>query len=209
MKPLLRSFFYLALLLPILFRPVAAQDAPVDEPEAAIGMESEEAESVSIAKMLKEVEYVTKIRPKKKTHLYFFLRSRSNCGFCVRALPREIELYKEMKGKGAELIMLNCDADTATAKAWVEKSEVNFPVITPETAGQIKVPAGGSGGTPNVVAILPDGTFMEGMSGANGSSDFLAGWKDLLKEAKKMKKTGKKKKTRKKKARKASETEEI
>lgn len=213
MKALQRPFFYLILLFPLLFQPVTAQEpTAADEPEAAADVEAEEEKPVSIAKMLKDVEYVTKVRPKKKVHLYFFLRSRSNCGFCVRALPREIELYKEMKGKGAELIMLNCDTDTATAKAWVEKSEVNFPVITPETSGQIKVPAGGSGGTPNVVAILPDGTFMEGMSGANGSSDFLAGWKELLKDAKKMqreKKAEKKKKARKKKARKDAEAEAI
>ena len=72
-KALQRPFFYLILLFPLLFQPVTAQEpTAADEPEAAADVEAEEEKPVSIAKMLKDVEYVTKVRPKKKVHLYFF-----------------------------------------------------------------------------------------------------------------------------------------
>ncbi len=196
MKKLLMMLGALAMVAGLVYAPAMAQD----EAEAT------EEKAVTIPDMLKEVEYVSKVKPKKKVSVYFFLRSHSKCGFCVVITGSNNAAYKEMKGKGAELIMLNCDPNTEAAKAWVEKADMKFPVITPETAGKVQVPAGGSGGTPNIVAVTSDGTVLESVSGKSKCEEILTRWKELVKEAKKAErekrkeaesKKGKKKKSKK------------
>lgn len=187
--------------------PLAAQDtddAPASE-EVDSSDEAEEEPSVSISDMLKEVEYATKAKPKKKVYVYFFVRSHSGCGPCRALVPQCIARYKEMKGKGAEIIMLNCGKNAESAKDWAKEADMNYPVITPETAGAVKVPSGGSGGTPNIVAVTPEGEVLEGVSGTTKCTAILENWKDMVKDAKKdaKKKAAKdKKKKSKKKAKK-------
>lgn len=135
-----------------------------DTPEAA---EVETTETVSVPDMLKEVKFLTKAKPKKKVHVYFILRSHSKCGFCRKITPEMNELYKAMKGKGAELIMLSGDSDRKVAKEWATEAEMSYPIVTHETAGAVILPSGGSGGTPNIVAVTPDGTVLESGSGAS------------------------------------------
>lgn len=186
----------------LVYTPVMAQDTEEEE--------EQEEKVVTIPDMLKEVKYVTKVKPKKKAVIYYFLRSHSKCGPCVALTGANNEAYKEMKGKGAELIMLNGDADTEAAKAWAEKAGMIFPVITPETKGNVNVPSGGSGGTPNMVVVTADGTVLKDTSGMNKCKTLLSEWKDLVKEGKKVdrekrkeaegKKKSKKKKSKKKKS---------
>ena len=116
---------------------------------------TEQVETVSIPDLVKEAEYVTRVKPKKKASVYFFLRSHSRCGFCRKIAPQMNELYKEMKNKGAELIMLNGDSDAEKAAAWAKEMDITIPMVTPESCGPIAavVPAGGSGGSPNVTAV--------------------------------------------------------
>lgn len=176
-----------------------------------------QVETVSIPDLVKEAEYVTKVKPKKKASVYFILRSHSRCGFCRKIVPQMNELYKEMKNKGAELIMLNGDPDTEKAAAWAKEMDITIPMVTPETCGPIAavVPAGGSGGSPNITAVLVDGTRLEGVSGASKCPELVGTWKDLVKEARKaeaeMKKAEakktKKSKKKKKKSRKAASEE--
>lgn len=167
---------------------------------------TEQVETVSIPDLVKEAEYVTRVKPRKKASVYFFLRSHSRCGFCRKIAPQMNELYKEMKNKGAELIMLNGDPDAEKAAAWAKEMDITIPMVTPESCGPIAavVPAGGSGGSPNVTAVMADGTRLEGVSGASKCPELVGTWKDLVKvarkaeaQARKAKKSKKKKKSKK------------
>ena len=148
---------------------------------------TEQVETVSIPDLVKEAEYVTRVKPKKKASVYFFLRSHSRCGFCRKIAPQMNELYKEMKNKGAELIMLNGDPDAEKAAAWAKEMDITIPMVTPESCGPIAavVPAGGSGGSPNITAVMSDGTRLEGVSGASKCPELVGTWKDLVKVARK------------------------
>ena len=216
MKQLLTLFGTL-LLLGGLVAPLHAQEAEdaAAEAETEQAAEEQEPEVISIPDLLKEVEYVTKEKPKKKAYVYYFLRSHSKCGPCQAVIAPLNNLYAEMKNKGAVIIMLNGDADTETAKKWAEEKNISFPMITPDTAGVIgaKVPAGGSGGTPNIMAVMADGEQIEGTSGYSKCPTLVGTWKEMVKDAKKAearKKAdaakAKKKKGKKKKAKKARKT---
>lgn len=207
---MLKNLFFLLsamVTLSCLPLPLAAQD------EAAA--ETEQAEPVSIPELVSKAQFVTKVKPKKKAVVYYFLRSHSRCGFCRKITPEINELYKELKGKGAELIMLNCDPSTEVALKWAEQTDIAIPMITPESAGSIAavVPGGGSGGTPNIMAVMADGTQIEGVSGASKCPALVATWKDMVKEAKKAEKAKaaalKKAKAKKKKKKKAAASEDL
>lgn len=204
MNEMLRTLGFVIVWLGCMAMPLVAQE-PSEEVAA-------EEQSVSVADMLKEVEYATKVKPKKKAYVYFFVRSHSGCGPCRALVPQCIARYKEMKGKGAELIMLNCGKSAETAKAWAEEAEMTYPVITPETAGQVKVPSGGTGGTPNIVAVTASGELLEGTSGTSKCTAMLENWKDFVKDAKKAEKERKslekKNKSKKKKAKKSKKSEQ-
>lgn len=194
--------------------PLVAQesdDAPATEAMDSFDDAGEES-TVSISDMLKEVEYVTKAKPKKKVYVYFFVRSHSGCGPCKAMVPSTINLYKEMKGKGAEIIMLNGDSDTAKAREWAEEAKMNYPIITPETRNKVDVPAGGTGGTPNVVAVTEDGEVLDNESGYKDCPVVMGKWKELVKQAKKSareKKAKDKKKKSKKKSKKSKKSDEV
>lgn len=170
-----------------------AQDTP-EAAEVETTESTKATETVSVPDMLKEVKFLTKAKPKKKVHVYFILRSHSKCGFCRKITPEMNELYKAMKGKGAELIMLSGDSDRKVAKEWATEAEMSYPIVTHETAGAVILPSGGSGGTPNIVAVTPDGTVLESGSGASACTRIAGSWKELVKDAKKAKKAGKGKK---------------
>ena len=183
-----------------------------DVAEEATEQTTEQVETVSIPDLVKEAEYVTKVKPKKKASVYFFLRSHSRCGFCRKIAPQMNDLYKEMKNKGAELIMLNGDPDAEKAAAWAKEMDVTIPMVTPESCGPIAavVPAGGSGGSPNITAVLADGTRLEGVSGASKCPELVGTWKELVKEARKAEaqaRKAKKSKKKKKKSKKAASDE--
>ena len=188
-----------------------------DVAEEATEETTEQVETVSIPDLVKEAEYVTKVKPKKKASVYFFLRSHSRCGFCRKIVPEMNALYKEMKNKGAEVIMLNGDPDAEKAATWAKEMDITIPMVTPETCGPIAavVPAGGSGGSPNITAVMADGTRLEGVSGAIKCPELVGSWKDMVKDAKKAEaekkkaeaKKAKKSKNKKKKSKKAASEE--
>jgi len=215
MKKLLTLFGTL-LLLGGLVAPLHAQDGAEDaaaEAETGQAAEEPEPELISIPDLLKEVKYVTKEKPKKKAHVYYFLRSHSKCGPCQAVIAPLNNLYAVMKNKGAVIIMLNSAADTETAKKWAEDRDIACPMITPDPAGIIgaKVPAGGSGGTPNIMAVTAGGAQALGTTSYTNCPTLVVTWKDMVNDAKKAEarkkaeaaKAKKKKKGKKKKARKA------
>lgn len=205
------ALFGMVFLLGGLLAPVQAQDE-LDEAD------TEEVKLVSIPDLVAKADYVTKVKPKKKASVYFFLRSHSRCGFCRKITPEMNALYKEMKNKGAELIMLNTDPDKDTAAKWAKETDIEIPMIAPEATGPIAavVPGGGSGGTPNVMAVMADGEQIEGTSGASKCPELVGGWKDMVKDARKAeaekkkaaKKARSKAKGKKKKSRKAADEDE-
>lgn len=180
----LLTLFAVTLLLTGFLVPIFAQEENEEPTEAE---QVEEQEEISIYKLLKDVKYVTKVKSKKKANVYFILRSHSKCPFCRMITPKMNEAYKEMKGKGAEIIMLNSDPDTETAKKWADETGIEIPMITPDTTGPIaaKVSAGGSGGFPNIMAVMEDGTQIEGTSGGKKCPELVARWKDFVKDARK------------------------
>ena len=194
----MNRFFSLAILMlgAIIIAPNAAladSTTAVDTSAKAVesATETNTEDTVSVAKMLSEVEYLTKAKPKKKAEVYFFLRSHANCGFCRKITPELIALYKAMKGKGAELIMLSGDSDLEVAKKWAKEAGMTYPIVTNATIGAVKFPAGGSGGFPNVVAVTADGKALENTSGASGCTKLIGNWKELVKDAKAEKKAAK------------------
>ena len=190
-KKLMMILGTLTLVTGLVYTPVMAQDTEEETTEEKV---------VTIPDMLSEVEYVTKVKPKKKASVYYFLRSHSNCGYCVIISGSNNAAYKEMKGKGAELIMLNCDPNTEKAKAWADKSELNFPIVTPETKNKVKVSAEGFRGYPHVVAVTADGTLLKHGGGANEVKELLSDWKSLVKESRKIEREKRKEAEAKKKA---------
>ena len=181
---------------------VYAQDeAPEIEAaeEEAVAVE----QPITIPDMLAKVKYLTKVKPKKKAAVYFILRSHSKCGPCRAAAPQLAPIYKEMRGKGAELIMLSGDGDVEAAEKWAEEAGMNYPIVTNETIGAVNIPAGGTGGTPNVMAVMSDGTIIEGTSGYKKVPVLVGNWKEFVKQAKKDMKAKAKAKEKVKKAKKA------
>ena len=110
---------HLMLFMALMAAPVAfadtdtAEDTPATEAVSA---------TPTVAEMLAEVEYLTKVKPKKKVSVYYILRSHSKCGFCRQITPDLIAAYKAMKGKGAEIILLSGDADVAEAEKWAKEA---------------------------------------------------------------------------------------
>lgn len=194
----------------VIFSSLLLMTAPLHAQEEAIEEQSAET-SISIPDLLKEVKFVTKVKPKKKAYVYYFLRSHSRCGFCRTITPNMNEAYKEMKNKGAEIIMINCDPNTEAAEKWAKDTDIQIPMITPESHSPVSsvVPSSGSGGTPNITVVMADGEKIDGDSGATRCKELVTTWKELVKEAKKAeskkkaeaKKAAKNKKKKKKKAR--------
>ncbi len=186
--------------------PLHAQDAEGIEKEESV---NEAVDVMSIPDILKEVKYATKVKPKKKAYVYFFVFSHSGCGPCRALVPKCNELYKEMKGKGAELVMLNCGKSEETARNWAKEADMSYPVVTPETAGKVKVPGGG--GTPGAVAVTASGEVLDSALGTSACATLIGNWKDLVKETRKAdkeKKSAEKKKKAKKKAKKSKKSED-
>ena len=159
--------------------------------EEAAATTEETAATPSVPDMLKEVEYLTKAKPKqKKVVVYYILRSHANCGYCRALVPDLIAAYKAMKGKGAELIMLSGDSDLKVAKEWAKSAGMTYPIVTNETTGKVDVPAGG-GGYPNITVVTANGEVLDKASGKSACTELVNRWKEFVKDAKKAEKEAK------------------
>ena len=197
---------HLMLFMALMAAPVAfadtdtAEDTPATEAVSA---------TPTVAEMLAEVEYLTKVKPKKKVSVYYILRSHSKCGFCRQITPDLIAAYKAMKGKGAEIILLSGDADVAEAEKWAKEAGMTYPIVTNATMSHVTVPGGGSGGYPNISVVTADGTVLDGASGASKCKELVADWKSFVKDAKKAEKTKKAAAKKAAKAKKKAAAEEL
>lgn len=146
--------------------------------------ESSENELAAIPAALKERKYVTKVRPKLDAKVYFIYQSRYRCSICVAEAPAIVATYKKMKGKGAELVMLNIDQDDKTAATWAKKAKMKFPIVSPTDIRNVPFPFTGGRTLPCMVAVDAEGNKL-GEANGSGVADFLAtNWKQYVREIK-------------------------
>lgn len=163
---------------------------------AAVGTQAD-ADDKKLAKIpaaLKGAKYITDARPDTDAEVYYLLNSHSQCAFCVHHTPELIKLYKQMKGKGAELVLLNSDPTDEKARAWAEKAGMNYPVVAPAAAKKIPFTIDLSSGPPPppplMIIVTPDGERI-GQGGGPQTSMLLGQWKDYVKKAKNSEKRAK------------------
>ncbi len=162
------------------------------EPETT---EETTEELAAVPAALKDRRYVTKARPKLDAKVYFIYQSRYRCGICVAEAPAIVAAYKKMKGKGAELVMLNVDQDDKTAADWAKKAKMKFPIVSPTDRGDIPFPYTGGRTLPCMVAVDVYGNKLGEANGSNVAEFLQSNWKKYLKEIKKEEKKAARKKS--------------
>lgn len=137
-------------------------------------------------------KYITKTKPNLEAKVYFIYQSRYMCPNCVAEAPDLVAVYKKMRGKGAEMVMLNVDADDETAEKWAKKAKMRFPIVSPTDRMGIPFPHQGDGTLPCMVALDADGNKL-GQANGTQVADFVANnWKQYVKDIKKAEKAAKK-----------------
>ena len=137
-------------------------------------------------------KYVTKTQPKLDAKVYFIYQSRYMCPNCVKEAPAIVAAYKKMKGKGAELVMLNVDADDETAAKWAKKAKMRFPIVSPTDRAGIPFPHTGKSSLPCMVALDAQGNKLGEASGLEVSAFLASNWKQFVKDVKKAEKEAQK-----------------
>lgn len=155
--------------------------------QTACGQDEKELPKVPAAILAAEADFVTPAKVNTKAKVYFIYLSRYSCDICVAEAPSIVKTYKNMKGKGAELTMINIDEDKETAAKWVKKEKMKFPVVAPGKGSAIPFPYDGPGTLPHMVAVDADGNKL-GQANGSGVSDFLKNWKQLVREVEKKEK---------------------
>lgn len=151
------------------------------------------ADLPAVPASLVDRNYVTKTKPNLEAKVYFIYQSRYMCPNCVMEAPKIVAAYKKMKGKGAELVMLNVDEDDKTAAQWAKKAKMRFPIVSPTDRAGIPFPHTGKNTLPCMVALDAHGNKLGEASGLQ-VADFLANnWKKYVKEIKKAEKEAAKK----------------
>lgn len=116
-----------------------------------------------------------------KAKVFFLYQSRSTCGICVAEAPELVKAYKSMKGKGAELVMLNIDANKEEAAKWAKRDKMKFPIIAPGKWQGVPFPYAGEGLLPVMVALDANGNKL-GEANANKVAAFVQDWKKFVRE---------------------------
>lgn len=151
----------------------------------------EEQKKVDTSKMapvpaaLANLRYITKAHPNAKAKVFFIYKSHSACGVCFFEAPEIVEVYDKMKGKGAEVVMLNGDSSEQAALDWAESQEMKFPVVSPK-ADKSGVPFPYDGGAllPYMVVLDAQGNKI-GQANGKEVAETMGKWKSFLKTAKK------------------------
>lgn len=137
--------------------------------------------------------YVTKTKPKLDAKVYFIYQSRYYCPTCVAEAPKIVAAYKKMKGKGAELVMLNVDKELETAEEWARKAKLRFPIVAPGNRTGIPFPHTGANKLPCMVALDAHGNKLGEASGSEVAAFLADNWKQYVKDVKKAEKEAAKK----------------
>lgn len=154
--------------------------------QAACG---KELPKVPAAILAAEADFATPAKVNTKAKVYFIFRAGYGCGrgYCVEEVPSIVKTYKNMKGKGAELTMINTDSDERWAAKWVKEEKMKFPVLAKSKGSGIPFPYDGPEALPHMVAVDADGNKL-GQANGSGVSDFLKNWKQLVREVEKKEK---------------------
>ena len=138
---------------------------------------AEELPPVPAAILPKTLLNAAKLNTKAK--VYFIYQSRHACGICVNELPGILEAYKRMRGKKAEIVMLNCGNVEEDTK-WVKDARINFPVVAPGQSAGIPFPYDGEGLLPMMVALDAAGNKLGQANGPKVAA-FVKDWKKIVK----------------------------
>lgn len=74
-------------------------------------------------------EYWTDARPAADAAQYIYLYSASWCGPCNREMPHVVELYKELRARGVELILVSCDQKKEDAVQFLQQYGAQMPCV--------------------------------------------------------------------------------
>ncbi|MBE6417051.1 MAG: TlpA family protein disulfide reductase [Akkermansiaceae bacterium] len=162
-----------------------AQSTAVVEAAPGTTEVSADADLPSVPASLQGRQYITKAKPNTEAKVYFIYQSRYMCPTCVAEAPAIVAAYKKMKGKGAELVMLNVDADDETAAKWARKAKMRFPIVSPTDRSGIPFPHTGSSKLPCMVALDAHGNKLGEASGAEVAEFLSSNWKQYVKDIKK------------------------
>ena len=174
--------------------PAIAKTDKVDKPakaeKTAKKAKKAKAEEVDTTDMpavpasLVNKEFVNGAKLNTKAKVYFIYQSRSACGICVMECPAIVDAYKGMKGKDAELVMLNIDQNKEIAAKWAKDSKMKFPVVAPHDANGVPFPYTGGGTLPCMVALDAEGNKL-GEAGGKDVAAFVGDWKKIVRDYKK------------------------
>lgn len=149
------------------------------------------AELPKVPAALKDRSFVLPAKLNTKAKVYFIYKSRYACSICVAEAPEIADIYKGMKGKKAELVMLNIDRDKETAAKWAKSVKMKFPIVVPGGAQGVPFPyeydGQGASTLPQMVAVDAEGHKL-GQANAGDVAAFLRKWKKLVQEAEKAEK---------------------
>ncbi|MDO5449584.1 MAG: TlpA family protein disulfide reductase [Akkermansia sp.] len=78
-------------------------------------------------------EYWTDARPAADAAQYIYLYSASWCGPCNREMPHVVELYKELRARGVELVLVSCDQKKEDAVKFLQQYGAQMPCVPVKT----------------------------------------------------------------------------
>lgn len=189
--------YYLPTLSALLGAFVALCSAPIalcqedDEPtppkktrKAKDEAEEDSADLAAVPAALKDKKFVLPAKLNTKAKVYFIYMSRSTCGICVAEAPEIASAYKSMKGKKAEIVMLNLDTSKAAAEKWAKDQKMKFPIVAPGEKNGIPFPYTIENESqsllPHMVAVDAEGNKLAQANGGDVAA-FIKDWKKVVK----------------------------
>lgn len=155
-------------------------DVSDENNETENGSETTVDETLPLKGRLTQVKYLTKKTPAKNARIYFFLRASSFNAESRDFMPTCISLYKKIKGRGAELIMLNEDKSVTDARNWAKESNIKFPIVSPDSVESLDIPAAGQ--LPSIIVLSVSGEELTRGDSAHSCEDILSKWDFYLKQ---------------------------
>lgn len=166
------------------------EPTPPKKTRKAKNEEESASDLPAVPAALKGKEYMVPAKLNTKAKVYFIYKSRFECGICVAELPGIVDAYKRMKGKKAELVMINIGMNKEDNIKWLKKSKVAFPVVAENQASDIPFPyeyGENSSLLPNMVAVDAEGNKIDQANGSDVAT-FVKDWKKVVKQYEKAEK---------------------
>lgn len=115
--------------------------------------------------------------PDQNASYYIYLQSASWCGPCRSLMPKIVREYKKMRKAGVEVILIGCDRDEASCKAYLKKYKAEFPAVL-STDRSVNVLPGikDAGGIPHATIVDRNGKQLQ-----DGHGSIALDWKSICK----------------------------